>query len=361
MPDVTPEAPTASNPTAIRADIAKMVGLEPAIAAEIAKQRDQEAEVIRTTKKNGIEAYDQLSAGQEIDAVKLGVGQFDLSPTNTVNDLVPNLEKRIHEINPAPPQEHIKLFLDSFATKALDDKNFEAAVACYNYITDEQLTTEENRAYLEKLASAATTPDEKYDLYLALQQVLPQPPQPQVFTAPATVEPEAAATTPASAESIAADEAAWRAAAGIDTITDTPETSINAPLQPDTSILSYTPPAKVEPQQKPEIPAPLVIPTMEPLTQPVRAEVPPPPALIPVSRTTTEQPWPQPQPITVPNVAAPKPFESTLPAANINASNLRPVPTREEAAAQGLIEDVASRIPNTPPSSSSEAELARAA
>ncbi len=363
MPDVTPEAPTASNPTAIRADIAKMVGLDPNKAAEIAKQRDQEAEVIRTTKKNGAEAYDQLNAGQEMDAVKLGVGQFDLSPTSSVNDLVPNLEKRVGEINPAPPQEHVKLFLDSFASKALEDKNYEAAAACYNYITDERLNAEENVEYINKLTSNATTEDEKYDVYLALQQVLPQAQTEQETfqtpIVPTTVEPEAAATAASvSAEGIAADEAIWQAAAGISPATIEPKTPINAPLQPDASLFSPVP--TNEAQTQPETLTSITTPAIEALPPTAPAETPPPPTPIAVNPTVTEQAFPQPQPIKVP-MAEPKPFETNPLTANNNMPNLRPVPLRVDAIAQGLIKDDLSRTPTTPPISSSEEELARAA
>lgn len=339
MPDVTPEAQTTSQPV-IRADIAKMVGLDPEKAAEIAKQRAQEAQVVRISRQNGEKAYETLVGGQQIDSIALGVGQFDLSPTDKVEDVVPNIKKRVHEINPPPPQEHIKLFLDSFATKALEDKNFEAAVACYNYITDEQLTTEENRLYLEKLAASATSLDEKYDLGLALQQVLPQETvteEPKVLTSSEIPQPPTA-TTPIAAATVEADEAAWRAAAGISPATSEPKAPTAAPLQPDASILSYTPPAKAEPEVKTEEPAPMVTPTMEPLPQASQAKVSPSPTPIPVDTTPTEQAFPQPQPITVPT-PAPRPFETTPPVANNNLPNLRPVPTRAEAAAQGLIED----------------------
>jgi hypothetical protein len=364
MPDITPEAQAAPKPTAIRADIAKMVGLDPDKAAEIARQRDQEAQVVRITRQNGEEAYDRLDQGLQIDSVALGVGQFDISPIDKVTDLVPNVQKRVQEITPPPPEEHIKLYLDSFAKKALEKKNYEAAVACYNYITDEQLTTEENHAYLEKLASAATTPDEKYDLYLALQQVLPQAQStqetPQIPIVPTTVKPEAAITAaPVSAESVAADEAAWRAAAGISPATSEPKMPINAPLQPDASLFSSAPPIEAQPQ--PDVLSSITTPPAEALPPIIHVEVPPTPVIMPVNATAAERPFPQPQPIKAPNMTAPKPFEITPPAANFNAPHLRPVPTREEAAAQGLIEDVASRIPTTPPISSSEAELARAA
>lgn len=363
MPDVTPEAQTIQTPSAIRADIAKMVGLDPEQAATIANERGKEAEVVRKCKENASKTYAELRAGQEVDSLSLGAGELSISPIDNTHDLLPNLKRRTQEINPPPPGELIEVWLDQYATSALTDKEFDVAVACYNYTTNENLGDAKNAQYIEKLATAATTSNEKYDLYLALQQVLPQTQAPteapQIATVPETVEPEAAAAP--STASIEADEAAWRTAAGIVTPTDKSETPINAPLQPDASILSYTPPAKAELQEKPEIPTPQVTPTVEPSPLTARAEVPPPPAPIPVSRTTTEQPFPQPQPIKVPNIAAQEPFQAASSTSDVNEPHLRPVPTRAEAAAQGLIENVASRIPTTPPISSSEEELARAA
>ena len=208
------------------------------------------------------------------------------------------------------------------------------AAACYNYITDENLGDAKNAQYIEKMASAATTPNEKYDLYLALQQILPQATpaeEPKLPPDQMTAEPQAT-PTPVSAVNIAADEAAWRAAAGITLQTDKPETPINAPLQPDASILSYTPPAKAEP----EVP-PLVIPAVEPLPQTIEE---------------TPAAAPQPTPIRIDTQNAKlQPVEIPTDA---NGRPLRPVPKREDDAVRGLTDD----IPTTPSISSSEAELA---
>ncbi len=337
MPDVTPEAQTIQTPPAIRADIAKMVGLDPEQAATIANERGKEAEVLRKCRENASKTYDELKTGQEVGSLSLGAGELSISPIDNTRDLLPNLKKRTQEINPPPPGELIEVWLDEYASKALSGKEFEVAAACYNYITDENLGDAKNAQYIEKMASAATTPDEKYDLYLALQQILPQTiatEEPKLPQDQMTAEPQAA-PTPVSAESIAADEAAWRAAAGISSQTDKPETPINAPLQPDASILSYTPPAKAVP----EVP-PLVIPTVEPLPQTSGAEAPPVPAA------------PQPTPIRI-DTQNTKPQPVEIPT-DANGRPLRPVPKREDDAARGLIDD----IPTTPSISSSEAELA---
>ena len=103
MPDMAPEAQTSTKPAEIRADIAKMVGLDLEKAAAIAKQRDQEAEVVRICKNNASETYNRLKTGEEVDLINLGIGKFDLSPTDNIRDLLTNFKKRIEEqLAPAP-------------------------------------------------------------------------------------------------------------------------------------------------------------------------------------------------------------------------------------------------------------------
>lgn len=364
MPDVTPEVQTIQAPPEIRAYIAKMVGLDPEQAATIANERGKEAEVVRKCKENASKTYAELKAGQEVDSLGFGAGEISISPIDNTHDLLPNLKRRTQEINPPPPGELIEVWLDQYATSALTDKEFDVAVACYNYTTNENLGDAKNAQYIEKLATAATTSNEKYDLYLALQQVLPQeqtPQQaPQVPTVQETTQPQSASTTAAvSAASIEADEAAWRAAAGISPATNEPKTPITAPLQPDASLFSPAP--QSEPQPQPEELASTTIPAVEALPPTVPAEAPPPAVTTPVNTNATEQTFPQPQPIKVPDIAEPNPLVTTPQAANNNVTNLRPAPTKDEAIAIGLIKDDAQRTPTTPSISSSEAELARAA
>ncbi len=353
MPDVSTEV----RPL-IREDIAQIVGLDRKKIEEIDAKRAQEAEVFRLSRQNGEKAYGALKEGKQVDSVALGVGQFDISPIEKVDDLVPNVERRVQEINPPPPGEHINLYLDSFAQKALEDKNFEAAVACYNYITDEQLTTEENRGYLEKLAQAAVTEDEKYDLYLALKQVIPQageneaPQEPPSAGVKAEPEPhEAVIPEPAQAPtptptSIETDDEAWKAAAGI----PTPE-PLTVPAEAKAPDVTQ---ASAALDALPEAPTP------------IHSETPPPPAatielppempanVIPFVNPS-EKPSGQPEPVTIPQT----PIAEVVPGQSPQTSNgqiLRPVPSPAEAAAQGLIDNVASVIP-----SSTTEELAKAA
>jgi len=109
MPDIAPETQIVPKPAEIRADIAEIVGLDLEKIAEIAKQRDREAEVVRVCKDNASQTYDQLKEGREVAAINLGLGQFDLSPTDNTRDLLPNFQKRTEEINPPPPQEQINV------------------------------------------------------------------------------------------------------------------------------------------------------------------------------------------------------------------------------------------------------------
>jgi len=350
MPDVSTEVQS------IRADIAQIVGLDPEKAAAIAAKRAQEAEIFRLSRQNGEKTYDDLVKGNEVDSVALGVGKFDISPITKVDELVPNVKKRVQEINPPPPEEHVNLFLDSFAQKALGDKNFEAAIACYNYITDEQLTTEVNRPYLEKLAQAAVTLEEKYDLYLALQQVIPQA-EPSQATQESALEAEPmtedqlkkaeadgpapiAHPIPASTE---ADDADWRKAAGI---VETPQADTNTSTA--AQILAEQPatPLSVNAAQEVEQQVPINIATRKPTT-----ETPMPLAnVVPLERPT-ETPLPQPKPIAFPSAQAGN-VPSTEPPVTSNGQILRPVPTQTEAAAQGLIDNFAGAI--TPAQSLSE-------
>ncbi len=352
MPDAAPEAQIVAKSPEIRADIARMAGLDLPTAIEIEKRRALEAEVFRISRQNGEKAYDDLSQGNEVDSVALGVGRFDISPITQVKELVPNVEKRVKEINPPPPEEHIKLYLLSFAQKALDDKDFEPAVACYNYITNEQLTTEENRPYLEKLAQAAVTEDEKYDLYLALKQVIPEAETPAEPQAEAVLDATPEAQSEAQPESTiveaeqpqpasvitaeATDDADWKAAAGIDS-TDPQQ----KPTEPEPAIAPQTSDAA----------AGVVIPQVTPATPKLAEAAPVPANVIPITRNG--QPFPNVESTTVTIPPTPAAKVSTSPTPNSNGQILRPVP-------QDLIDNLAGAVA-TSTAASTEPELARAA
>lgn len=209
MPDADIETPISTSPDAktLREDILNIVGLSADAAKQIADKEAKNILRLETARKNGRKVYSDLKEGIQIEQVTLGSGQFPITPVDSPRNFVAETVTRSREINPPPPNDEVNEMLEGIAEEALKDpkgKEFETAVACYNYITDEKLR--ESEEHIKKLKTAAVTDQEKYELYKTLTQVVPEeikiPELPKVENAaqviPANTATEAA-TPPAEA------------------------------------------------------------------------------------------------------------------------------------------------------------------
>jgi len=189
MPNLTQIPPQNNSYIKIpRAEILSLVGLTAEAAQKFAEEESHEFQRLKLSRQFGQEAYDLLKAGQKVAIVKIGSSQFPIEPAKTYAEFVQKAISRISEITPTPPSDEVKEMLSGFAEKALQDslKDFNVAVACFNFVANNNLIA--NTDLIAKLKAAATGDQEKYRLAKALDQLLPEipiqspipPPLPQV-------------------------------------------------------------------------------------------------------------------------------------------------------------------------------------
>lgn len=186
MPDASLETPVQTQPEIKipRDEILNLVGIPREVAQRLAEEESHEAQRLKLSKQYGQDVYDQLKERQRVEIVKIGSGQFQIQPVETLAEFVEQAIAASNELTPTPPQDEIEEMLTGVAQKALSDnpKEFDVAVACFNYIGDGNL--QENANLIDKLKAAASTDYEKYELAKALDQVIPKPlpqaqPQPE--------------------------------------------------------------------------------------------------------------------------------------------------------------------------------------
>lgn len=175
MPDASPETPVQTRPDIKipREEILNLVGIPREVAQRLAQEESHDAQRLKLSRQYGQDVYEQLKQRQRVEIVKIGSGQFPIQPVETPAEFVEQATTTSREIKPTPPQDEIKEMLSGVAEKALlnEPKELDVAVACLNYVADDNL--QGNANLIDKLKAAASTDHEKYELAKALDLVIP--------------------------------------------------------------------------------------------------------------------------------------------------------------------------------------------
>ena len=153
-----------NTPIAISPVILQKLGLDPKTVEKVQKEKAQREETTLIAKKNGADTYLTFWQNPQtsIAAITLASGSLEISPVHSPNELLTTVEERLAEIDQSkkPPDltAQIKAFMEGYGMTALEKKDFQTAITCLDYSSDNGIL--ENDELIAKIKSATASEEE---------------------------------------------------------------------------------------------------------------------------------------------------------------------------------------------------------